>query len=194
MAAATARPMIEALLPQGRTSRLAAQALVVFLGSLVLWVSAKVHVPFYPVPMTLQTLAVPLVAAGLGSRLGVAAVALYLLEGALGLPVFSGTPERGIGLAYMMGPTGGYLVGYVVAAYIVGRFVESRRSPGLITTFGVILVADAAVFALGFAWLALLIGAETAWTAGVLPFLLGDLTKAALAAALTVGAGRARRA
>ena len=100
------------------------QALLVLAGSVLLWISAKVQVPFWPVPMTLQTLAVLGLAAALGRRLGVAAVVLYLMEGALGLPVFAGTPEKGIGLAYMAGPTGGYLAGFVLAAFIVGTLAE----------------------------------------------------------------------
>jgi len=89
-------------------------------GSLLLWASARLQVPFYPVPMTMQTFVVLMIGAAYGWRLGAATVALYLLQGALGMPVFAGTPEKGIGLAYMAGPTGGYLVGYVAAAAVTG--------------------------------------------------------------------------
>jgi biotin transport system substrate-specific component len=100
------------------------QVLLAIAGSLLLWVSAKVQVPFWPVPMTMQTFVVLGLGAAFGWRLGMATVALYLLEGAMGLPVFAGTPEKGIGLAYMAGPTGGYLAGFVVAAGITGWLAE----------------------------------------------------------------------
>ena len=120
---------------------LAAKILLVVAGSLVLWVSAKIKVPFYPVPMTLQTLALFGIAAAYGTRLGVATVALYLIEGALGLPVFAGTPENGIGLAYMFGPTGGYLASYLFAAAIVGYAVDRGLGRNPFKLFGVMLVA-----------------------------------------------------
>ena len=112
-----------ALLPR-RATALAGAALLALAGSLLLTLSAKVQVPFYPVPITMQSLVVLCLGATLGARLGAATVVLYLLEGALGLPVFAGTPERGIGLAYMAGPTGGYLIGFVAAAYLVGLLAE----------------------------------------------------------------------
>ena len=90
------------------------------LGSIALWISAKISIPFWPVPLTMQTLVVLMIGMAFGSRLGVATIFLYLAEGAVGLPVFSGTPEKGIGLAYMMGTTGGYLVGFVLAVGTVG--------------------------------------------------------------------------
>src|SRR5690606_16484525 len=93
-------------------------------GSLLLTLSAKINVPFYPVPMTMQTFAVLLIGAAFGWRLGTATVLLYLAQGAAGLPVFAGTPEKGIGLLYLMGPTGGYLVGFAVAAAVVGWLAE----------------------------------------------------------------------
>src|SRR5690349_16484491 len=96
------------------------KAAIVVGGSLVLWASAKLQVPFYPVPMTFQSLVVLAIGMAFGWRIGAATVALYLIEGAAGLPVFAGTPERGIGLAYMVGPTGGYLLGYLLAATLVG--------------------------------------------------------------------------
>jgi biotin transport system substrate-specific component len=172
-------------LPQGRTAQWAGFALLALAGSVLLAVSAKVSVPFYPVPMTLQTFALMAIVAAFGLRLGVATVALYLLEGALGLPVFAGTPEKGIGLAYMVGPTGGYLAGYLVAAVIVGLAVEKGWGRNPFALFGAMVVADAAVFALGALWLGTVVGWDKpilAW--GVTPFLLGDLVKIALAAAL----------
>jgi biotin transport system substrate-specific component len=184
----TPNTVLSAVLPKEGTAKLVANVLAVVVGSLILWAAAKVQVPFYPVPMTLTTLAIMLIGACYGWRLGLATVALYLLEGALGLPVFSGTPERGIGIAYMMGPTGGYLVGYLAAVAIVGWFAEHGADKSPLRMFVAMLAAGIALLALGYAWLATLIGPEAAWVGGVLPFLLGDLLKVAIAA-LAVPAG-----
>src|SRR5947209_549651 len=105
--------LIAALWPAGASAGLRF-AVLAGLGSLALTLSAKLQVPFYPVPMTMQSLVVLLIGLGFGWRLGTATVLLYLAEGLAGLPVFAGTPEKGIGLAYMMGPTGGYLAGFVL--------------------------------------------------------------------------------
>lgn len=183
MAITTNKPIAAALLPNDRVLRVSTYVLLALAGSLVMAVSAKVKVPFYPVPMTLQTLALMAIAAGYGLRLGTATIALYLVEGALGLPVFTGTPEKGIGLAYMMGPTGGYLAGYILAALIVGFAVQRGWSGKPIRLFGAMFVADAVVFALGIAWLGSLLGWDKPileW--GLYPFLIGDLVKVALAA------------
>lgn len=193
-AASTFAPLALSALPQSRAGRLAAQAGLAVAGSLLLWASAKVSVPFYPVPMTLQTLALFLIAATFGSRLAVATVGLYLVEGLVGLPVFAGTPEKGIGLAYMMGPTGGYLAGYLVAAALVGYAAErswGRNLPGLLTAM---LAGEAVILGLGFTWLAVLLGAEKAVAFGIGPFIVTDLVKVALAAALTSAGLRLKRA
>ncbi len=184
----TPNTVLGALLPKEGTARLVANGLAVVVGSLILWAAAKIQVPFYPVPMTLTTLAIMLIGACYGWRLGLATVALYLVEGALGLPVFSGTPERGIGLAYMMGPTGGYLLGYLAAVFIVGWLAERGADKSPLRLFAAMAVAAISVLALGFVWLATLIGPEAAWASGVVPFLLGDLLKVAIAA-LAVPAG-----
>jgi biotin transport system substrate-specific component len=155
-------------------------------GSLLLAVSAKVQVPFYPVPMTLQTLVVLLLGAALGARLAAASVALYLIEGLAGLPVFAGALA---GPVYMAGPTGGFLLGFLAAAALIG-FAADRRWD---RSWGRLLVSlslgHAVVFAFGFAWLAQLMGAEKAFAAGVAPFALATIVKTLLAVAL-VGAGR----
>ncbi len=176
--------------PKSEAARWGYTLALMILGSLVLWVSAKVHVPFYPVPQTLQSLAVLTIGAAFGWRLGAATVLLYLAEGALGLPVFSGTPERGIGLAYMAGPTGGYLLGYLVAAGLAGAPAAGR---GLIGRGLAILAGLAVVYAAGIAWLALFIPADRLVAAGIAPFLAGDLVKigiVALAAPLLAGPAR----
>ncbi len=156
--------------------------LIAAAGSLALWASAKIQVPFWPVPMTMQTFVVLALAAALGPRLGVATVMLYLAEGAAGLPVFAGTPEKGLGLAYMAGPTGGYLAGFVVAALIVGWLAErgfDRTIPRMLVAA---VVGHAVIFALGWGWLAVLVGPEKAWAFGVAPFFAATAAKTALAA------------
>ncbi len=158
------------------------QGLAVVVSSLLLWASAKVQLPFWPVPMTLQTLAVLAIAGALGRRLGLAAVALYLAEGAAGLPVFAGAPERGLGLAYMAGPTGGYLLGFLLAALIVGSLAgrgPAARPAGL---FLLMLAGLAAVHIPGALWLARFVGPENAIAFGVAPFVPGDVLKAAVVA------------
>ena len=150
------------------------------LGSLLLWASAKIQVPFYPVPMTLQTAVVFLIGLAYGWRLAIATLLLYLAQGAVGLPVFAGTPAKGIGLPYMLGPTGGYLLGFVAAAGITGWV--SERSRHWLATVGGLLAGTAAIYLLGAGWLATFVGAEKAVTLGVLPFLLGDAVKLALVA------------
>ncbi len=185
MAYSAASPaLISGILPQDRIARLVGMVLLAIAGSLVMWVSAKIKVPFYPVPMTLQTLALFGIAAAYGMRLGVATMALYLIEGALGLPVFAGTPEKGIGLAYMFGPTGGYLASYMIAAAIVGYAVDRGLGRNPFKLFGAMLAAEIIILSMGAAWLAYLLGAEKALAFGVGPFIVTDLVKIALAACL----------
>ncbi len=188
-------PLVGRFIPEESTKRIAALVGFAILGSLILWASAKIHVPFWPVPMTLQTGAVALIAAAYGARLGFATVVLYLLEGAVGMPVFSGTPEQGIGLAYMLGPTGGYLAGFAVEAAIIGWFAERGLDRNPIKLFGVMLLGDAVVFAIGIAYLGSVIGWEKPLLQlGLYPFVPGDLVKLALAAALvSAGARLVRR-
>jgi biotin transport system substrate-specific component len=158
--------------------------LLALLGSALLTISAKIEVPFYPVPMTLQTLVVLLLGMAFGARLAAATALLYLAEGALGLPVFAGTPERGIGLAYMMGPTGGYLAGFVLAAAVCGWLTERRRD-----LFGLVLAAvvgTVVIFVPGVLWLATLIGFEQSLVHGLTPFLWGAVVKGGIAVALGV--------
>jgi biotin transport system substrate-specific component len=172
------------LLPESRAGHLAGMVILAIAGSLLMWVSAKIKVPFYPVPMTLQTLALFGIAAAYGMRLGMATIALYLLEGALGLPVFAGTPEKGLGLAYMFGPTGGYLASYLFAAAIVGYAVDRGLGRNPFKLFGAMLVAEIVILAMGFAWMAYLFGVEKGFAFGVGPFIVTDLVKIALAACL----------
>jgi biotin transport system substrate-specific component len=155
-------------------------------GSLLLAASAKVQVPFYPVPMTLQTLVVLLLGAALGARLAAASVAVYLIEGLAGLPVFAGAIA---GPVYMAGPTGGFLAGFLAAAALVGFAADRRWDRSWIRLLASLSLGHAVVFAFGFLWLAQLIGAEKAFAVGVAPFAVATIVKTLLAVAL-IGAGR----
>lgn len=183
-AAIAMRPLASLAIPQSGASRFAVQALLVIGGTLLLTLSAKTKVVLGPVDMSLQTLAVLLIATAFGARLAVATVILYLVEGAMGFPVFQSTPEKGIGLAYMMGTTGGYLAGFVVMAAVAGWAADRGFDRSPFTLFGAMLVAEAVMLSMGFAWLATFVGFEKAWFFGVQPFLVPDLIKVALAAAI----------
>jgi biotin transport system substrate-specific component len=168
----------------GRTTALRNVVLAIA-GSLALWLSAKLQVPFDPVPMTMQTFVVLVIGTTFGWRLGAATVALYLAEGALGLPVFAGTPEKGIGLAYMAGPTGGYLLGYLPAAALCGFLANRGWDRRIVTTALSMLLGTVVIYAFGLSWLGAVVGWDQpvlAW--GLTPFILGDLLKLALAAAV----------
>jgi biotin transport system substrate-specific component len=154
-------------------------------GAALMTIAAKIRIPFYPVPMSMQTFVVLTLGMAYGWRLGGATFALYLAEGALGLPVFAGTPEKGIGLAYMMGSTGGYLIGFVLAAMAVGWLAERGWDRSMVRTAGAMLIGNAIIYVPGLLWLGGLFGWDKpilAW--GLTPFLLGDLVKLALAAAV----------
>lgn len=153
-------------------------------GSALLALSAKIQVPFWPVPMTMQTFAVIVLAMAFGARLGAATVALYLLEGAVGLPVFAGTPEKGIGLAYMMGPTGGYLAGFLAAAGLAGWMAERGWDRSFLKATAVNALATAVIFTGGLAWLAVLVGPAKAVAVGLTPFLAASAFKIALGGAV----------
>ena len=182
--ATTMRPLVSLALPDKGAARLATQLLLAIAGTLLLTLSAKTKVMIGPVDISMQTLAVLLIAAAYGMRLGVATVLLYMAEGAMGFPVFQSTPEKGIGIAYMLGSTGGYLAGFVVMAAIVGWAADRGWDRHPIKLFNAMLVGEIVMMAMGFAWLALLIGPEKSWQFGVLPFVVGDLIKVALAASL----------
>lgn len=182
--AIVSRPLVFQAIPESGAGRLVAQGALAVAGTLLLTLSAKTKLVLGPVDMSLQTLAVLLIAATFGMRLGTATVLLYLAQGAVGLPVFQGAPEKGIGLAYMMGPTGGFLAGFVAMSLIVGYAADRGWDRNVFKLFGVMLVADAVLMALGFTWLATLIGTTNAWTFGVAPFIVPDLVKDALAACL----------
>lgn len=183
----SADTLVEALLPQAASLQGSwlRTIMVVAAGSLLLTLSAKVSIPFFPVPMTLQTMVVLCLGMALGPRLGAAAVLAYLAQGAMGLPVFAGTPEKGIGLAYMLQHTGGYLIGFVVAAYAVGHLAKRQWDRSFVTTVAAMLIGNAIIYAFGLLWLGSLIGWDKPVLAlGMVPFLLGDLAKVLIATAL----------
>ena len=149
------------------------------LGSILLAISSKIKIPFYSVPMTMQTLVVLVIGIVFGWKLGLATVSLYLFEGVIGLPVFSGTPEKGVGLIYFTGPTMGYLLGFLVAVYISGRFLYDNN---LVKNFFKLLLATSFIYILGMAWLGSLIGWEKPiFQLGAQPFLLAELLKILIA-------------
>ena len=189
--ATIAGPVLGRLLPEEGWARIAMLGGLAVLGSLLLWASAKISVPFWPVPMTLQTGAVALIAVAYGWRLGLATVILYLAEGAAGLPVFQGTPERGIGVAYLLGPTGGYLFGMALQVVITGWLAERVGRGSFPKLFGAMLAGDVVLFACGLAWLGAVIGWDKPVLAlGLYPFVLGDLVKLALAASVAAAGAR----
>ena len=154
------------------------QLLAVIAGIAVLAVSAHIKIPFYPVPVTMQTLAVLSIGMTYGTRLGGATVLGYLGAGAAGAPVFAG----GAGIAYMMGPTGGYLLGFFVAAIVLGALAERGWTRSMITTAAAMVLGNAIIYLLGVSWLANLIGSAKAFEFGLLPFLYGDALKLVIAA------------
>ena len=158
-----------------KSSKIIKYTFIALLGSIVLAISSKIKIPFYPVPMTMQTLVVIVIGLALGWKLGLATVFLYLFEGIVGLPVFSGTPDKGIGLVYFTGPTMGYLIGFLVAVFFTGRFNYNKN---LITNFLKLTFATSFIYLLGMTWLGSLIGWDKPiFKLGAQPFLLAELFK-----------------
>ena len=152
---------------------------VALMGSIILAISSKIKIPFYPVPMTMQTLIVLIIGIGFGWKLGVATIALYLFEGIIGLPVFSGSPEKGVGIVYFTGPTMGYLLGFLFAAYFSGKFVYDSN---IFKNFLKLFFATSLIYIFGIAWLGSLIGWDKPIIQlGVQPFLLAELFKILIA-------------
>jgi len=152
---------------------------IAFVGTIILAISSKIKIPFYPIPMTMQTLVVLMIGIGFGWRLGVITIALYLFEGIIGLPVFSGTPEKGIGLVYFTGPTMGYLFGFLATAYFAGKFSYDNN---IIKNFLKLFLATSFIYIIGMAWLGSLIGWDKPiFKLGAQPFLLAELFKILIA-------------
>ncbi len=174
-------------------NRTAQEVVLVLAGTALIAIAAKIKVPFYPVPMTLQTLAIMLIAASYGFRLGTVTVIAYLGEGLLGLPVFTNTPPAVAGPLYFLGPTGGFLLGFVALAMVVGYAADRGWDRSTVRLFAAIFAGQVVLFALGFAWLAWFaqvssgatgLGIEKAFAFGVEPFVWAGLLKGALAAFL----------
>ena len=158
-----------------KTSKLLKYIFFALIGSIILAISSKIKIPFYPVPMTMQTLVVIIIGVAFGWKLGLATISLYLFEGIIGLPVFSGTPEKGIGFVYFTGPTMGYLIGFLVAVYFAGKFNYDKN---VVKNFVKISFATSFIYLLGMAWLGNLIGWEKPiFKLGAQPFLLAELFK-----------------
>jgi len=151
---------------------------VILVSSTLLAISAKLKIPFYPVPMTMQTFIVLLIGVCFGWKLGGTIITFYLLEGIIGLPVFSGTPEKGLGIVYFVGPTMGYLLGFVFAAMLSGIFKFNKN---IILNFLKLILSVSIIYILGIVWLGTLIGWDKPIiNLGVTPFLLAELFKISL--------------
>ena len=161
--------------------------LITILGSILLTISAKIKIPFYPVPMTMQTFVVLFLGLAFGYKIGLATVTLYLLEGIFGLPVFAGTPEKGIGLIYFTGPTMGYLIGFLLAVYSAGIHKDlinftNYKYINALTVFSGLIVSVSFIYILGLLWLGYLIGWDKPiFKLGAQPFLLAELFKILIA-------------
>tara|TARA_B100000029_G_C17468935_1_gene921266 strand:+ start:714 stop:1277 length:564 start_codon:yes stop_codon:yes gene_type:complete len=157
--------------------------LLVIMGSILITISAKIKIPFYPVPMTMQTFVILLIGITFGYKIGLATVALYLFEGMMGLPVFASSPEKGIGLAYFLGPTAGYLLGFLFAVYFAGFF---KYNNDFLNTFFKLVFSVSIIYILGLIWLGTLIGWDKPiFKLGAQPFLLAELFKILLLVFLT---------
>ena len=172
--------LLEDLFPSLVNNRIK-KIVIAFVTSLALWASAKIQVPFYPVPFTFQTMIVLITGIMLGWRLGLLTISLYYLQGILGLPVFANSPERGLGMAYILGPTGGYLIGFSIAILITGLGAKKGFHKSYWKMALLFVLANLAIYATGLLWLSKFLGWEKAISFGFFPFVLGDLFKILLA-------------
>ena len=151
---------------------------LIFLGTIALTISAKLKIPFYPVPMTMQTFVVLFLGLAFGYKIGLTTVGVYLLEGIIGIPVFSNSPEKGVGLIYFTGPTMGYLIGFLSAVFFAG-YLNLKNS--IFITFIKLVFAVSTIYLFGIIWLGTLIGWDKPIIQlGVTPFLLAELFKICL--------------
>ena len=166
------------LVKSTQASKILKTILIIFIGSILLTVSAKIKIPFYPVPMTMQTFAVLFLGLSFGYKIGLAAVGLYLFEGIIGIPVFSNSPEKGVGLIYFTGPTMGYLIGFLFATFLAGYL---NFKTNIIFIFLKLIISVSVIYILGVLWLGNLIGWDKPVIQfGVTPFLLAELFKIVL--------------
>jgi len=156
-------------------NKLTKSILLIIVGSLLLTISAKIKIPFYPVPMTMQTFVVLFLGISFGYKIGVATVILYLLEGIFGLPVFSNSPEKGMGITYFVGPTMGYLIGFIFATFLAGYF---KYNSNFFINFIKLIISTSIIYFLGILWLGILLGWDKPiLQLGAYPFLLAELFK-----------------
>ena len=152
--------------------------LAIILGSIALTISAKIKIPFYPVPMTMQTFVVLFLGISLGYKIGISAIGLYLFEGILGLPVFSNSPEKGVGLLYFTGPTMGYLIGFLSACFLTSMI---KYEDSFLVVLSKLVIATSTIYVLGLLWLGTLIGWDKPiFALGAKPFLLAEMFKIAI--------------
>src|SRR5947207_595203 len=170
-------PITAPLLAQG----MHAGAMLVATGVLLLTLSAKIQIPLWPVPMTMQTYVILVIGMAYGARMATATVLGYLIAGAIGLPVFAGSPEKGVGLPYMLGPTGGYLIGFLLATFVMGRLAERGWDRRVGLSLAGMTVGHLLILACGVTWLALSLGWERAIAVGLAPFATATILKTALA-------------
>ena len=155
----------------------------IILGSIALTISAKIKIPFYPVPMTMQTFVVLFLGLSLGYKIGLASVIVYLFEGIMGLPVFSNSPEKGVGLIYFTGPTMGYLIGFLTASFLASKI---RSKDSFLLILSKLIVATSTIYILGLFWLGILIGWDKPiFALGAKPFLLAEIFKIVILALIT---------
>ena len=157
--------------------------LAIVLGSIALTISAKIKIPFYPVPMTMQTFVVLFLGISLGYKIGLASIGLYLFEGIIGLPVFSNSPEKGVGLIYFTGPTMGYLIGFLSAGFLASKI---NNKDSFLLILGKLIIATSTIYLFGLLWLGMLIGWDKPiFDLGAKPFLLAEIFKIVLLTLIT---------
>jgi len=182
---------MEAVNKTSKNGKIIKLTLLAIVSTILITVSAKVKIPFYPVPMTMQTFVILLIGISFGYKFGLAIVSLYLIEGIVGLPVFASSPEKGIGIAYFVGPTMGYLIGFLIAVYFAGFF---KYNKGIINTFLKLIFSVSFIYIFGLLWLGILIGWDKPiFKLGAEPFLLAELFKILLLTVLTPSILKAKK-
>jgi biotin transport system substrate-specific component len=171
-----------------KQSKLIKYVFLALMGSVVLAISSKINIPFYPVPMTMQTLAVLVIGVLFGWKLGITTILLYLFEGIIGLPVFAGTPEKGIGLVYFTGPTMGYLLGFIPAVFFSGLLrvnFKYNLFVRFILNFALYTFSISFIYIFGLIWLNNFVPVDKLLTLGALPFLPAEILKILILAVVT---------
>ena len=171
------------LIKQNSQTKIFKNLALIFIGTIALTISAKIKIPFYPVPMTMQTFMVMFIGIAFGYKMGLATISLYLIEGIAGLPVFSNSPEKGVGLPYFMGPTMGYLIGFLTACYFSSKI---NFNDNFLKILAKLILSVSTIYILGILWLGTLIGWDKPIIQlGVVPFLLAESFKIILLAIIT---------